>query len=361
MVEPKIAVVPRGSSAAPELLVAVARSVALGTVLTFALALACAAQSVVVPASAANARGTGSANTLVRDANNPRTYQMGLPAAALAGLPAGAVLTGISFRASITTANPTTWPATDLTFSDYEIRIGAAKALRQWTTTLADNFVGTPALARDGGMTIERGSFSASTLLPGVVPNPWGVFFFDFQDVVPFAGGDLAIEFAHPGSDGSGALFLDTIASNVATGIGYTATAFPATTGVATSFAIPRLHYGYGTTCPGTNDAKPVLNLTNDTVGGGAARVAVGNARPRAAMVYAFGSERRADALPGGCLLLTNLLVTVPATTDANGRHALALTVPVDVRGTAQIQALIVDAEAVGGFTASNGVSLTAR
>ena len=63
---------------------------------SLALCTGLLAQSVIVPNSSATVAGTTGLNTLLRNAANPRTYQYGVNASQLSGIPIGSVITGIS-------------------------------------------------------------------------------------------------------------------------------------------------------------------------------------------------------------------------------------------------------------------------
>ena len=320
------------------------------------------AQSIVVPNADTTTRSGTGLNTLTRDLNNPRTYMIGLPSGELAGVPPGSVITGLSFRASVSASNLASWPAADMTWADYEIQIGAAAPLATWTTTFATNFSGPTMMIRDGAFLVTAGTYSSNSALPAPQANPFtDTLFFDFQDVYPYAGGDLAVHFAHVGGSAVGALFIDGRASAAATGVAYSATGFNIATGAAATFCVPRVHYGYGNTCPGTNNAKPVLNLTSNTTGGGPITLGVGNARVSSPIAFLFGGVKINAPLPGGCALLTNPVVVLPAMTDANGRAFLNLTVPASAIGTVHIQSAVVDPVAPAGYVTTNGVSLVAN
>jgi len=151
------------------------------------------AQSVVVPNANANVRGTSQLNTLVRNSGNPRTYQLGIAAGQLAGIPAGSCINGVSFRAMVFASNPAVWPSpAPANWTDYEIMLGDAIPLASWTGTFATNMMNaTP--VRSGAMTIPVGVWLHTNGLPAPQPNPWGDFFFDFQRPFPYGGGDLAL------------------------------------------------------------------------------------------------------------------------------------------------------------------------
>lgn len=65
---------------------------------TLALLAPLSAQSVVVPASNANTRGTTQLNSIIRNAGNPRTYMLGTSVTELLTVPVGATLVGVSLR-----------------------------------------------------------------------------------------------------------------------------------------------------------------------------------------------------------------------------------------------------------------------
>src|SRR6188508_3321189 len=100
------------------------------------------AQSVIVPAANATARGVSGLNTLTRGTANPRTYMLGIAAANLAAIPNGAVITGVSFRSSVTASNLASWPAADTNWADYEVTLGNAIPLASWTGNFPSNFAG---------------------------------------------------------------------------------------------------------------------------------------------------------------------------------------------------------------------------
>ena len=336
-------------------------------ILVGAAALAAAplsAQSTVVPNVRETTRGGAGLNTLTRDTGNPRTYQIGLPASELTAIPNGAVITGLSFRASLSISNAAQWPPQATTWGDYEISIGAAIPLGTWTGTFGTNFSGTPFMVRDGAMTMPANVYANNSALPAPQANPFGNFFFDFQKPFTYTGGDLAVLFTHPGSNITGALFFDGQASSATTGVAFSAAVFQAPSGGATaSFIIPRVHFGYGAGCAGTGGETPVLNVSNNTSGGAGGSIAFGinNGLASSGAVYIFGAGRVSLPLPGGCTLLTNPIVTVPVALDANGQHILPVTVPGGVIGTVDAQAFVLDPNAPGGLvTATNGTSFVA-
>jgi hypothetical protein len=321
------------------------------------------AQSVVVPNANANVRGVAGLNTLTRDTGNPRTYMLGYPATELAGIPPGSIITGVSFRSDMTPGfNAPTWPPVDTTWSNYEVTVGYAVPPGSWTGTFANNFMNTPiapVLVRTGPMVIEPGSFTFNGSLPPPVPNRFSDFFWDFQKPFPYIGGDLGILFTHPGSNQTGAYYLDYINSAAATGVGFSTTTFQAASGTSTVFCITRIHYGYGGGCPGTGGMVPNLVQTNDVTGGGSVSFAIGNAVANGIALYVVGARPSSVMLSNGCTLLTTPTILIPAGLSAKGRNTLATSFPPGLSLTAYVQAFVVDAGAPGGFAATNGTTLT--
>lgn len=316
--------------------------------------------SIVVPAANAAARGTGGLNTITRNNLNPRTYMLGINASQLTP-PANAVIVGLSFRANVSASNTATWPPVDTIWPNYDISIGPAIPTATWTTTFATNFSATPSVVRAGPMLIVANSFANNPALPAPQPNPWGDFYWDFQTPYPYSGGDLGILMSHPGSNSTVlAMYVDYVANNSAAhGVSYSGTGYNVATGAVSSFCIPRVHFGYGKGCPGTNNMTPVLVQDQDITGGGTVKYAIGNGLAGAPSVYTFGSGRTNISIGNGCTLLTVPLVTLSATLDANGRHGLALPVPAGIQGMVHVQSFSLDAGGSGGLTSSNATELT--
>jgi hypothetical protein len=324
------------------------------------LTAAASAQSVVVPNANANARGTTNLNTLVRDVGQARTFMMGIPASDLMGIPIGALINGVSLRAYAGAA--ATWPTVDTTWATYEVTLGYAIPLASWTGTFATNWMNTPIppmLVRTGSMVIEPGTFPAVANLPAPQPNAWGDFFWDFQKTYPYLGGDLAILFTHTGSDQASVTFLDANNSAPATGVGFYQTSFQAPSGMMQPCNIMRIHYGYGGGCAGTGGMVPMLVQTNDVTGGGNVSFGIGNAPAGGVALYVVGGRSQSVPLSNGCTLLTSPTIIIPAVLSAKGRNLFATSFPPGLSLTAYVQVFVVDAGAPGGFSATNGVTLT--
>jgi hypothetical protein len=314
------------------------------------------AQSVVVPNANATVAGTSGLNTIVRNSGAPRTYMMGINAAELAAIPVGDVIVGVSYRQYFGATTP--WPPTDAPWTDYEISVGACIPTASWTATFATNFAGTPTLARDGAMLLPAGTYTA-----GSPVNAWGDFFFDLQTPVPYLGGDLGILMTHPGSTLTTNCFLETVPVNAAAhGVSFSATTFQAASGVSAAFYITRVHYGYGTGCPGTGGRTPVLVQNENTSGGagGTIKLAVANAPANAGALMVLGFGRATTPLPNGCTLLVPPGATAFFFLGPNGTGTQTITVPPGITATFNAQCLVLDAGATGGFTMTNAVEPSA-
>jgi hypothetical protein len=301
-------------------------------------------------------RNNAQLNSIIRNQNNPRTYQYGINAVELAGVPTGAVITGVSLRFSTLTSNPASWPATDITWNDYSIWAGPAQPTASWGTDPWQNFLGTPTQVRSGPMTLDAGTFG-NLNPPGTTPNPWSEFYFDFQQPILYLGGDLAMLFSHPGSnDPNLAQYPEVVTSSAATyGVGRSQSVYPpGTTLAASTFYVMRVHYGYGMGCPGGSGTPPVLVQNANTAGGlgGAINLQIGNA-PAAIL---FGFRIPPTPLGNGCDLMLSPVGSVFLFADAKGRAALQLTIPPAVQAMFAAQGAVLDPGAAGGYTTTNGV-----
>lgn len=328
-----------------------------------ALTTAALAQSVVVPNANATALGTSQLNSIVRNAGNPRTYQYGINASELAGIPVGSSIVGVSLRFMVFSGNSASWPPADITWSTYDIAIGPAQPTASWVADPALNFAAPPTQVRTGPMVLDAGSFT--NLGVAATPNPWSEFYFNFQTPYTYLGGDLALLFSHPGSnDAATAQYPEVVNSNAAAhGVGRVQSIYPA--GIATTsstFYVMRIHYGYGTGCPGSA-GTPMLVQNGNTAGGvgGTISLQVANAPAAGIAVFALGFTQVAVPLGNGCTLLTTPDVLLVQFANANGRATLNIPVPPAVTASFFAQAGVLDATAPGGLTTSNAVAPSAN
>ncbi len=216
---------------------------------TVAASSAMARPDVVVPNAFAAAPGTSGLNTLSRDLNNPRTYQMIIDAGQLGGIPAGMLITGVTWR-SWTGNVAGAWPPAGYNYADYDMFIGqAALPVGGGSTTFANNVVGgTEVQVLDGPLSITAGSFVSMGGVGAV--NPWGMFI-QFDTPFTYNGGSIVFTARHPGATIAGALFLDSVASGVANGVQtFTAVGNTPTVGAAATSTIFR--FTWEVPAPGT-------------------------------------------------------------------------------------------------------------
>lgn len=335
-------------------------------IVLFALAVSCGpaiSQSVVVPNANATTRGTAQLNSIIRNAGNPRSYQYGVNAAELAGIPPGSVLTGVSLRFMVFASNTASWPPADIAWNTYDIYAGPAAPIAGWGGDPNLNFAAPPTQVRTGPMILDAGSFT-NTSPAAPQPNEWSEFYFDFQVPYLYLGGDLAFLFSHPGStDAATALYPETVASSAATyGAARNQSVYPAgTASTGTTFYVMRLHYGYGFGCAGSNNLTPVLVQSGDTQGGlgGTINLQIANAPANSAAAFVFGLGAASSPLPNGCTLLLNPISTLFTFTNSKGRVALPLGIPAAVQAAFNVQGGVLDAGAPGGFSVTNAVSPT--
>ncbi|MCB9881787.1 MAG: hypothetical protein H6834_08365 [Planctomycetes bacterium] len=210
-------------------------------------------------------------------------------------------------------------------------------------------------------MTLPANSFT-NTSPPAPTPNAWSEFYFAFQQPYVYTGGDLALLFSHPGSnDSSLAPYPETVASSASTyGVGYYDTSYPpGSAGALSTFYVHRLHFGYGDSCPAGGTA-PVLVLNGNTTGGGTVLLTLQNGPASAPATWLIGLGRTSIPILG-CTLLTLPLFDSSTVLDGNGIARLPETIPPFLRGSANIQGIVLDPSAPYGFATSNGVEFTAN
>ena len=325
-----------------------------------ALLTALTAQSVVVPNANATTLGTSQLNSIIRNVNNPRSYQYGINAGELTGVPIGSYITGVSLRFMVFATNPASWPPADITWTTYDISVGPAIPTATWGADPATNFSAPPTVVRSGPMVLDAGSFG--NLNVAGTPNPWSEFYFDFQTPYLYLGGDLAMLFSHPGStDTATALYPETVVSNAAAhGVARTQSVYPAgTASLGTTFYVMRVHYGYGAGCASSTGATPVLVQNGNVVGGngGDVRLTLANMPATGIAVFALGFSQIQVPIGGGCDLLVSLDVLLAQIASPNGRAVQTLSFPPAVVGSFFAQGAVLDPASPLGFVLSNGVS----
>jgi hypothetical protein len=214
---------------------------ATGTVVLNVIAGPAGAPSVVAPDDYTNIPGNNGLNTLVRSVGLSRTYQMQFASDALGGLPTGARITELRFRASTNTA--ANWPANPATWSDYEVTLAqAARTVATMSSTFQANLLN-QVLVKDGALSIDANRFTA-----GANPNPNAFGTLVVLDTpYVYKGGDLVMQFTHTGSDSADNIFLDA-ATSAAPGYGtsfraWSANTFGATIGTVASVTIVEIAF----------------------------------------------------------------------------------------------------------------------
>ncbi|MEZ5965065.1 MAG: hypothetical protein R3F56_14620 [Planctomycetota bacterium] len=318
-----------------------------------------AAPTTVVPNAYDSMRGGEASRTLVTSL--ARTYMVGIAASQLSAIPVGAVVNGMSMRASVFRQNAEEWPAANHTFDACAIRLGRAKPLATWKKTLRDNFEDTPTAVRQGPMVIPPSTFRNDMDLAPPAANPFGEFYWDFKTPFTYEGGDLAILITHLGGTGGEGLFFDAAPGDAALGyVAYTGTGYEAEKGTATSVLVLRLHYGFGEGCPGSNNAVPnlVSAPTRTDASHIDATLQLSHGLPAAPTALILGVDRTDLPLGNGCTLLTTPGVLLPAPLDGSGGFRTTLTVPTDGLDRLVLQSVLIDAGAPGGYTLSNAVEI---
>ncbi|TVQ32702.1 MAG: hypothetical protein EA376_04880 [Phycisphaeraceae bacterium] len=140
----------------------------------------------------------------------PRTYQLLVHESLLTDL-VGLDLTGISWR--LPTSATVDWPAQDIAYANYDIRLSESVAPADRSLTFADNVVGAQSLVRSGGLAVSAGAFTS-----GDNPNAFAPSI-GFDSNYLYSGGNLLVEIRHDGN-GFGTRSVDAIGTSPATGYG---------------------------------------------------------------------------------------------------------------------------------------------
>lgn len=173
-------------------------------------------------------------------ANGQRTYQMLINANQLTGI-VGQTLKGLTFR--LTASASAAWPATEVTYTNYDIYLSESVAPASRSLTFASNVVGAQTQVRSGSLVIPAGSFTF-----GGTPNAFGSVI-NFTNTYRYNGGHLLVEIRHNGSTGN-----STSTEANGTGVNGYATDFSAcwtgsytgTTGSQGNFCVTQFTYDAG-------------------------------------------------------------------------------------------------------------------
>ncbi len=175
-----------------------------------------------------------------------RRFMIVMDDRALSGIPVGSTITGIRFR--LDSANGAAWPPSNVTFTDYELRISAAATTAATASaTYATNISGPQTLVKDGSLNYGANSYSAAGS-----PRAFGPAI-NFNTPYIYTGGPLCLDFNHTGVGAITTGFADAEpngATNFVRGI--YATNRAAASGVLTSTTVIRFEY-----TPPTNKVLP--------------------------------------------------------------------------------------------------------
>lgn len=127
-------------------------------------------------------------------ANAQRTYQLLINENQLTDH-VGKTIDGFVWRLPASATDP--WPASDISFTNFDVRVSPGVTPSARSLTFASNVTGTQELVRSGALTVPAGSFPS-----GGSPNAWGMYI-DFQTGYLYMGGHLLIEIRHTGFSGT--------------------------------------------------------------------------------------------------------------------------------------------------------------
>lgn len=174
------------------------------------VAVSCSSFGLVVPNSADGIAAPSTFNFNTTSVSG-RTYQFVISSSQLTSA-VGQNLTGMSFR--LNESATAAWPVTALSYSQFDITIGAGVAPSSISGTFADNFTGSTTQVRAGALNVAAGAYSF-----GGNPNVFGpTIAFDLPYL--YSGGNLTVELRMSNvPSGTPGLSLDAVAATG--GVGY--------------------------------------------------------------------------------------------------------------------------------------------
>jgi hypothetical protein len=196
----------------------------------------------------------GGTSFLSQLANSPRTYQMLLHEDQLTTL-VGSELTGIAFRNSATIT--TSWPATEVTYPDYQIYLSPSVPPADRQLDFAANVAGPQLQVRSGPLVIQPDVYTF-----GSSPNAFGPTI-EFTQPYPYQGGHLIIELRHTGSNSSTSRGVDAIGTSNPGYLNQFSACWQGTGGVLQgNFSIVQVSFqAGGPVCYADCDSNETLNL----------------------------------------------------------------------------------------------------
>lgn len=207
----------------------------------------------VVPPNYAGMQGT--ASFLGPLSNAQRTYQLLIKDSLLTGI-IGQRITGFTYR--LLASAVTNWPASDVTFTNYDIYLSGSVAPENRSLTFSQNVVGDQKRVRFGSLTINAGSFPA-----GGSPTTFGSEI-TFDSGYVYNGGHLLIEIRHTGFTGTSSS-VDAIGTSTS-GYGTLFSAcwtgnYSGTSGTQGNFAVIRLTAGPLTAIENSSETANTFSL----------------------------------------------------------------------------------------------------
>ena len=201
--------------------------------------------------------------------NSQRTYQFLINANQLTGL-IGQNIDAITYR--LPTSATSDWPASDVTFTNYDIYLAQSVAPADRRLTFDSNIVGVKTQVRAGSLTITAGSYTF-----GNNPNNFGTDI-EFDTPYMYTGGHLLIELRHTGFTGTSR--STEAASTSSSGYGTDFSAcwtgnYTGTSGSQGNFVTVRLNsstagicaYSWESQTSGTTNAFNTVKAVSDMIG----------------------------------------------------------------------------------------------
>ncbi len=272
-----------------------AHFIALGAVSV----VAARADEVVIPAANEFANANTQINTPLREAGNPRSLQVIVGRPATNSIPAGSLITGLSFRAEADGSGA--WPAAALSFSSYQVTVASAtNPATSFLTNFANNQFADVRTVYSGPLAIAPGAYPGGAASGGV--NAFGPLL-AFTAPFAFDGQDLAITIRHPGSSAATGTtrFLDALNNtSAAYGVGgvaaISATSASATTGSGAPAPVVRFRFAP----PGLSPSAAVPSFARYIPGTITDALTLGNA-PRTVQ-WVIDARQMGDAPAGSTI-----------------------------------------------------------
>lgn len=170
-------------------------------------------------------------------ANGQRTYQLLINENQLTGL-IGKNLTGFTFRVLPSASSP--WPASAVTFNNYDVYLGRGVSPADRSLTFASNADGIQTQVRSGSLTIPAASFPA-----GGSPNGFGSII-GFTTPYLYSGGHLLVEIRHSGFTGTSTSVEAVTSSTAGFGTNFSACwtgNYTGTSGTNGNFSVTRFSF----------------------------------------------------------------------------------------------------------------------